>query len=51
MIKDYDISSKCIIRRAGNIHDGKRITSIINGGKFLVSASEDGLVVIYDYAN
>jgi hypothetical protein len=42
MIKDYDISSKCIIRRAGNIHNGSRVTCIVNCGKYLASSSENG---------
>lgn len=48
MIKDFDIKQKCIIRRA-NLHNGSRITAMASSGKFLVSASEDGLVVLYDY--
>jgi hypothetical protein len=51
MIKDFDIKQKCIIRRAGNIHNGSKITCMISSGKFLVSASENGLVIVYDYAN
>lgn len=49
-IKDFDVKSKNIIRRA-NIHDGSKITSMHSGGKFLVSASENGKIVVYDYIN
>mmetsp|Transcript_27793 Transcript_27793/g.26848 ORF Transcript_27793/g.26848 Transcript_27793/m.26848 type:complete len:202 (-) Transcript_27793:28-633(-) len=51
MIKDFDTKSKCIIRRAGNIHNGSRVTAMSSRGKYLVSAAEDGYVIVYDYAN
>lgn len=51
IIKDYDIQSRCVIRRAVSMHDGSKITSLVHCGKYLASASENGMVVIYDYLN
>ena len=52
IIKDLDTNTKCIIRRAGNIHEnGEAITAMTSSGKYLVSACENGTVVVYDYAN
>lgn len=50
MIKDFDLKNKCIIRRA-KLHEGSPVRSIISQGKFLISASDNGQIIVYDYPN
>lgn len=48
LVKDFDIRSKSQVRSA-NLHQGSKVTCITHKGKYLISASEDGRVIIYDY--
>lgn len=48
LIKDFDIRTKSEVRSA-NLHQGSKVTCITSKGKYLISASEDGRVIIYDY--
>ena len=50
IVKDYDIRNKCTIRSA-KLHYGSKVTSIISTHKYLISLSENGLIVVYDYPN
>ena len=50
MIKDYDIKHKCTIRQA-KLHKGSRVSALISQGKYLISASVDGLIVVFDYSS
>ena len=51
MIKDFDMRSKCVIRRA-NLHSGARISCIVSQGNYLLSCSPtNALIVVYDYKN
>lgn len=48
VIKDFDVKNKQQIRSA-KLHLGSRVNSIVSQGKYLISLSENGLVVVYDY--
>ena len=48
LIKDFDIKSKSEVRSA-NLHQGSKVTCITTKGKYLISASADGRIIIYDY--
>ena len=48
LIKDFDIRTKNEVRSA-NLHQGSRVVCITTKGKYLISASIDGRIIIYDY--
>jgi len=48
VIKDYDVKSKHIVRRA-NMHEGASVTSMVSKGKYLISADAKSTVIFYDY--
>jgi WD40 repeat protein len=48
MIKDFDIRTKNDVR-SSNRHKGSRVICIVTKGKYLISASADGRIIIYDY--
>jgi len=47
VIKDFDINSKHVVRRA-TLHHSK-VVSLTSYDKYLISASEDGKIIVYDY--
>eukprot|EP00351_Strombidinopsis_sp_SopsisLIS2011_P005724 CAMPEP_0116874090 /NCGR_PEP_ID=MMETSP0463-20121206/5485_1 /TAXON_ID=181622 /ORGANISM="Strombidinopsis sp, Strain SopsisLIS2011" /LENGTH=143 /DNA_ID=CAMNT_0004517253 /DNA_START=1885 /DNA_END=2316 /DNA_ORIENTATION=+ len=48
VIKDYDVKSKHIVRRA-NMHEGTKVTAMTSKGKYLISADANGVIIFYDY--
>lgn len=46
-INDFDTNSKDMYRSA-NLHQGSKVTAITSRGKYLISASEDGRVIVFD---
>ena len=48
-IKDFDLQKRSVIR-SPNLHQGERVVAIMSRNKHLVSASQDGRTIVYDYA-
>ena len=48
LIKDFDMRTKNEVRSA-NLHQSSKVVAITSKGKYLISASQDSRVIIYDY--
>lgn len=51
VIRDYDIKNWLIARTQRLLHRKKKIVSLTSKGKYLVSGSSDGYIVVCDYVN
>ena len=48
VVKDFDMRTRHEVRSA-NLHQGSRVVCMASKGKYLISASQDGRIIIYDY--